>query len=82
MSRKKLKQIKQASTTMGYVVWCYLDRGIAGDATFGTLNEAKDYVEKGLRNYDFVARDVVICELVERCQPKAPITEVEWKEIK
>lgn len=74
MARKKRKQV-------GYVVWCYTNRVIAGAMAFGTCNEAKDYVEEGLRNYDFVARDVVICALVPWCCPEALVKEVQFKEV-
>jgi hypothetical protein len=86
MTRKKpelkLKlKLKQASTTLGYVIWSYPDHSIVDDVAFDTRDEAEDYVKDGLRQEDFVAQDVVICELVPRCRPEAPVTKVQFKEV-
>jgi len=79
MARKKPKPVPKS---LAYVIWSYPDHAIVDDVVFDTRDEAEDYIEDGLRQEDFLAQDVVVCELVERCQPKALITEVEWKEIK
>jgi hypothetical protein len=76
------KQAKIEPKALGYVVWHLVDNLIVDDVTFDTRDEAEDYVKTGLQHEDFKDDEVVICELVPRCRPTAPVTEVKFKEIK
>ncbi len=67
--------------SLAYVIWSYLDHAIVDDVVFDTRGEAEDYVADGLRQDDFNAEDVAICELVPRCRPDTPVTEVQFKEV-
>ena len=79
MTSKKTKKVR---IPLAYVVWDYSTCDFVDSASFDERSQAEQFVTDGLKGKDFNAEDVVICELVPRCRPIAPVTEVQFEEIK